>query len=52
MPDESPYGIEPCLLDEYPAKLADTLGNVMALSTTLGQRLHPTSAVGLAELVG
>ena len=48
---ESPYRIEPCRLESYPASLVDVLGEVTGVATALGQRLHPRTAASLAELV-
>lgn len=43
--------LEPCLLESYPAELADLVSEVIAVSTALGGRLHPSTASSLAELV-
>lgn len=51
MSEETTYRIEPCLLDELPAALADVISDLVSSSATLGQRLHPGSAASLAELV-
>lgn len=48
---ETPYRIEPCLLDVYPAQLADVISEVVSASVTLGHRLHPRTAASLCELV-
>src|SRR6476660_9447657 len=48
---ETPYRIEPCLLDEYPASLADVISELIRESGRLGQRLHPRTAQSAAELV-
>jgi Fic family protein len=48
---EHAYRIEPCLLDQYTVELADTISELVKLSTALGQRLHPRTAASLAELV-
>jgi Fic family protein len=50
-PVETPARIEPCQLASYPARLADLISAVTATATTLGARLHPTSARSLADLV-
>jgi Fic family protein len=44
-------GIEPCLLESYPAELADVIAELVRAASTLGARLHPGSAASLAELV-
>lgn len=49
--DETPYRIEPCLLESYPASLADLIGDVISASAVLGNRLHPDTAASLSELV-
>jgi len=51
MTEETTYRIEPCLLDELPASLADVISDLVSRSATLGQRLHPESAASLVELV-
>jgi Fic family protein len=48
---ETPYRIEPCLLDEYPAALADLVSELIRESGRLGQRLHPRTAQSAADLV-
>ncbi len=48
---ETSYRIEPCLLETYPAELADLVSELIARGVALGQRLHPTTAASLAELV-
>lgn len=48
---ETPARIEPCLLETYPPRLADLLAELVRESAWLGQRLHPTTAASLAELV-
>jgi Fic family protein len=48
---ETTYRIEPCLLESYPAKIADLAGEAIALGTSLGGRLHPKTAASLADLV-
>lgn len=37
-PEETPYRIEPCLLDVYPARLADVISEVVSASAKLGHR--------------
>ncbi len=51
MTEESPTRIEPCLLDDIPAALADLVTDLVAASSALGQRLHPATAASLVELV-
>src|ERR1041385_6773793 len=51
MADETPYRIEPCLLDTYPPGLVDTITELASESKRLGGRLHQKSAASLAELV-
>ncbi len=48
---ETPARLEPCQLSSYSERLADVMSSVTAASTTLGTRLHPRSAKGLADLV-
>lgn len=48
---ETPYRIEPCLLETYPAALVDVIGDIIAAASALGQRLHPRTAASLADLV-
>ena len=48
---ETPYRIEPCLLDEFPVELADVIGDMVSEAARLGQRLHPKTASSLADLV-
>ncbi len=48
---ETPARIEPCLLDVYPAPLADLISEVVGVSATIGYRLHPRTAASLASLV-
>ena len=43
--------IEPALLDEPTAHIADVLADLSAASATLGRALHPRTAAELAELV-
>ena len=51
MADETPYRIEPCLLDELPSALVDVISEVVRAAAALGNRLHPRTAGSLAELV-
>lgn len=48
---ETPFRIEPCMLDDYPASLSDVMGEVLQAGAVLGARLHPETARSLAELV-
>jgi Fic family protein len=48
---ETPSGIGPCMLDEYPAALGDVISDVVALAAELGTTLHPVTAGSLADLV-
>lgn len=48
---ETPYRIEPTRLPSLPEGLADTLAELMRVSTQLSQRLHPATASSLAELL-
>jgi Fic family protein len=48
---ETTSRIEPCLLDSYPATLADLVSEVSAHGSRLGARLHPSTAASLADLV-
>ncbi len=47
---EDPSRIEPCLLESYPSELADVIAELTRAASTLAERLHPSSAVSLAEL--
>jgi Fic family protein len=51
MLDEPTYRIEPCLLESYPATLADVIADLASEAKKLGSRLHPTTAASLSELV-
>jgi Fic family protein len=46
-----PYRIEPCFPSTLPTELVDVIAELARISAVLGQRLHPTTAVSLAELV-
>ena len=48
---ETPARIEPCHLTTLPGELADVVGEVIAASTRLGDRLHSETAASLRELV-
>lgn len=51
MPIESPSRIEPALLDEPTAAIADAIAELSAAAATLGRSLHPRTAANLADLV-
>ena len=48
---ETPARIEPCLLDETSTAILDLVAAISATSNSLGARLHPRSASGLADVV-
>jgi Fic family protein len=48
---DAPTRIEPCLLDETGAEIVDLVASLSGTAHTLGSRLHPSSAAGLAGLV-
>jgi Fic family protein len=48
---EPPSWIEPCLLDEVGTEIVDLVASLSGAAHTLGARLHPRSAAGLADLV-
>jgi Fic family protein len=48
---ETPARIEPCLLDEAGPEIVDLVASLSAATNTLGARLHPDSAAGLADAV-
>jgi len=48
---ETTFHIEPTRLESIPARLADTISEVTLVSTQLSQRLHPTTAASLANLL-
>lgn len=48
---ETPYRLEPCLLDEVRGRLLDLLTEIPAAAGALPGRLHPKTAASLAELV-
>jgi len=48
---EAPTRIEPARLEEAPEAIADVIAELSAASAALGARLHPTTAVNLADLV-
>ncbi len=49
--NETAARIEPCLLDETSPEIVDLVAALSAASNTLGARLHPRSAAGLADAV-
>jgi Fic family protein len=51
MTSETPFRIEPALLEEVPAAIADAVAELAAVSATLGKALHPRTAANLADLV-
>jgi Fic family protein len=48
---EATTRIEPCFPEAYPESLANVIADLVAASSKLGARLHPTSAASLADLV-
>jgi len=48
---ESPYRIEPCLLENIPLSLADRISDLTGLAERLDAQLHPQAAASLADLV-
>ena len=48
---ETPFRIEPCLLDTLPVALTDRIANLTAAAERLGHRLHPQTTQNLADLV-
>jgi len=51
LPIETPYRIEPCLLDSIPIGITDLIANLTTSSERIAGRLHPSTASSLAELV-
>jgi hypothetical protein len=51
MPIESVLRIEPALLEEPTAGIADVLAELSAAAATLGRALHPCTAASLAGVV-
>lgn len=51
MPIESPSRIEPTLLEEPTAAIADAIAELSGAAATLGRSLHPRTAANLADLV-
>lgn len=50
-PTETPYRIEPCLLENPPLDVVDLVAELTSLTEQLGARLHPDAAASLAEMV-
>ena len=48
---ETPFRIEPTRLQSFSEELANTVAEVMRISTELSQRLNPATAANLAELL-
>lgn len=48
---ETPYRIEPCLLENIPVGIADLIANLTTSTEKIGSRLHPQTASSLADLV-
>lgn len=48
---ETPYRIEPCLLDNPPLDVVDLIAELTTLAEQLGTRLHPQAAASLADLI-
>lgn len=51
IPTETPYRIEPCLLENPPVDVVDLVAELSSLTEQLGSRLHPDAAASLAEMV-
>lgn len=51
LPIETPYRIEPCLLESIPIGITDLIANLATSTTRIVGRLHPRTAGSLAELV-
>ena len=51
MTRETPSRLEPCRLERYGSVIADLLVDLKRAATTLGEKLHPTTAASLAGLV-
>ncbi|MSP00886.1 MAG: Fic family protein [Acetobacteraceae bacterium] len=50
-PEETPTRIEPCLLDQVSPELLDLVARLSGEAASLGERLHPRSAAGLADAI-
>ena len=46
-PTETPYRIEPCLLENPPLDVVDLVAELTSLTEQLGARLHPDAAASL-----
>ncbi|QWF71472.1 hypothetical protein KEF85_03055 [Methylomonas paludis] len=46
---ETPYSIEPCLLDNPPLDIVDLIAELTGLTEQLGTRLHIHAAASLAD---
>jgi Fic family protein len=51
LPIETPYRIEPCLLESIPIGITALIANLTASSERIASQLHPRTATSLAELV-
>ena len=51
IPTETPYLIEPCLLENPPLDVVDLVAELTSLTEQLGTRLHPDVAANLADMV-
>ncbi len=51
LPIETPYRIEPCLLENIPIGITDLIANLTTSTERIAGRLHPRTAASLAELV-
>jgi Fic family protein len=49
--EETPARIEPCLPEETNPEMLDLVASLSAATNSLGSRLHPRSAAGLADAV-
>jgi len=50
-PVETPYRIEPCLLESIPVGLTDLIADLTTSSERIAGQLHPRTAASLADLV-
>lgn len=48
---ETPYRIEPCVLEEVRGELLDMLAEIPQAASALASKLHPKTAASLADLV-
>ncbi len=51
IPTETPYRIEPCLLENPPLDVVDLVADLTSLTEQLGARLHADAAASLADMV-